>query len=102
MSRYPEADLSRLAVGSVADRPTRVRVEDYAKPLDPGAARAVIASLPDQLAARTLREVVARIARAHRDGRPVLVMCGGHVVKVGVPPCLIGLMERRVITHLAL
>src|SRR5438067_2456943 len=27
MSRYPEADLSRLAVGSVADRPTRVRGE---------------------------------------------------------------------------
>src|SRR4029077_16700760 len=34
--------------------------------------------------------------------RPVIAMCGGHVVKVGVPPCLIQLMERGVITHLAL
>jgi hypothetical protein len=102
MSRYREADLSRLTVGTVADRPTKVSVEDFARPLDPAAARAVLASLPDQLAARALREVVARIARAHHDGRPVLAMCGGHVVKVGVAPCLIQLMAAGVITHLAL
>jgi hypothetical protein len=29
-------------------------------------------------------------------------MCGGHVVKSGVSPCLIALMDRGVITHLAL
>lgn len=101
MGRYAEADLSALRTVSVAARPTRVRVEDFARPLDPAAARAVLASLPDQLAARALREVVARIADARRAGRPVIAMCGGHVVKVGVPPCLIALMERGVITHLA-
>ena len=45
MSRFPEADLSRLAVGSVADRPTRVRVEEFAKPLPAAAAREVIGAL---------------------------------------------------------
>jgi len=102
MGRHREADLSRLTVGSVASRPTRVRVEDFARPLDPAAARAVIESFPDQLAARALREVIARIARARRDGRPVVAMCGAHVIKVGVSPCLIALIERGVITHLAL
>jgi len=102
MGRYAEADLSRLRVGSALDRSTRVAVEDFARPLDPRAAAAVLASLPDQLAARALREVVARVVMAHRDRRPVLTMCGGHVVKVGVSPCLIGLLERRVISHLAL
>jgi hypothetical protein len=102
MGRYPEADLSRLAVGSVASRPTKVRVEDFARPLEPAAARAVIDSLPDQLAARALREVIARVVRAHRDRRPVVAMCGAHVIKVGVSPCLIALIERGVITHLAL
>jgi hypothetical protein len=29
-------------------------------------------------------------------------MCGAHVIKVGVSPCLIALLERGVITHLAL
>lgn len=102
MGRYREADLSRLHVGTVADRPTRVSVTDYAKPLDPAAARAVLDSLPDQLAARALREVVARVAAAHRARRPVVVMIGGHVVKSGVPPCLIVLLERGVVTHLAM
>jgi hypothetical protein len=102
MGRHPEADLSRLTVGSVASRPTRVRVEEFARPLEPAAARALIASLPDQLAARALREAVARVAASHRGGRPVVAMCGGHVVKVGVSPCLIALMEQKVITHLAM
>jgi hypothetical protein len=102
MSRFPEADLSRLAVGSVADRSTRVRVEEFAKPIRPEAAREVIDALPDQLAARVLREAIERTVRAHRDGRPVVAMLGGHVVKVGVSPCLIALMERGVVSHVAM
>ena len=102
MGRFPEADFSKLAVGSVESRETRVRVEEFARPLDPGAARAVLDSLPDQLAARALREVVARVAIARGGGRPIVAMCGGHVVKVGVSPCLIALMERGAITHLAM
>ncbi|MBI5709182.1 MAG: hypothetical protein HZC42_02615 [Candidatus Eisenbacteria bacterium] len=102
MGRYREADLSRLTVGRVPSRPTRVSVADFARPLDPAAAAAVLDALPDQLAARALREVVARVVEARRTGRPVLAMCGGHVVKVGVPPCLIALMERGVVTHLAM
>jgi hypothetical protein len=102
MGRYREADLSRLSVGSVAQRETRVSVADFAKPPDPEAAARMLASLPDQLAARSLREVIARVAAASRARRPVIAMCGGHVVKAGVSPCLIALMERGVVTHLAL
>jgi hypothetical protein len=102
MSRFREADLSRLTVGSVADRATRVRVEDFARSLNPDAARQVMDALPDQLAALALREAVERTAAAHEAGRPVVAMFGGHVIKVGASPCLIALMERRVITHLAM
>jgi hypothetical protein len=102
MSRYREADLSRLTVVHTADRPTRVSVADFARPLAPAAAAAVLAALPDQLAARSLREVVARIVRAHRAGRPVVAMLGGHVIKAGVSPCLLALLERGVLTHLAM
>ena len=101
MGRHPEADLRKLRYGSVADRPTRVRVADFAKRVPAAAARALLESLPDQLAARTLREVVTRTVAASRARRPVVAMCGGHVVKVGASPCLIELMERGVITHLA-
>ncbi|MEQ1832216.1 MAG: hypothetical protein ABL977_04110 [Candidatus Eisenbacteria bacterium] len=102
MSRYREADLSKLTRMSATERPTKVSVADFARPLDPHAAAAVVASLPDQLAARALREVVARIVMAHRTGRPVVLMLGGHVIKVGVTPCLIDLLQRGVFTHVAM
>lgn len=101
MSRYPEADLSRLRVGSVSERPTRVDVKDFARPLAPEVARALIDALPRQLAGLALREAVDRTSAAHAAGRPVVVMCGGHVIKVGVTPCLIALMEAGVVTHVA-
>jgi hypothetical protein len=102
MSRYREADLGRLSISSVEARSTRVTVADFARPLAPAAARALLESLPDQLAARALRELLARTAAAHREGRPVVAMCGGHVIKVGVSPCLVTLIERGIVTHLAM
>jgi hypothetical protein len=42
------------------------------------------------------------VIEAHRLERGVVVMLGGHIVKTGVAPVLIDLMERRVITHIAM
>jgi hypothetical protein len=102
MGRYKEADLTRLKRLSAAERPTKVSVNEFARPLEPAAAAALLRSLPDQLAARTLREVIARTQAAHRAKRPVVLMLGGHVIKVGVSPCFIELIERGVITHVAM
>jgi len=102
MSRFREADLSRLRRLSVDDRPTKVSVSQFARPLEPRAAAALLASLPDQLAATALREVITRTVAAHRAGRPVVLLAGGHVVKVGVSPCWIELIERGVVTHVAM
>lgn len=102
MSRYREADLSRLTNASVADRPTRVSVADFGSLVEPAAAKAVIAALPNQLAARALREVIARTVAAHRAGRPVVAMSGGHVIKVGASPALIALVDAGIVTHLAM
>jgi hypothetical protein len=46
--------------------------------------------------------VVNAIASAKRQERAVVVMLGGHIVKTGLSPLLIELMNRRVITHLAM
>lgn len=102
MGRYREADLSKLKRLSAADRPTKVSVSEFARPLEPAAAATLLRSLPDQLAARTLREVISRTAAAHHAGRPVVLMLGGHVIKVGVSPCFIELLERGVLTHVAM
>ncbi len=84
-------------------RPNKVRTEEFARP--PGDDRsfsAFIASLPEVLVAGDFRAVVAAIVSAARKRRAVVAMLGGHIVKTGVAPLLIDLMERRVITHLAM
>jgi hypothetical protein len=54
------------------------------------------------LVARDFRRVVDAIAAAVRDKRAVVVMLGGHIVKTGLTPLLVDLMDRGVITHLAM
>ena len=102
MTDYREADLSRLKTVPIAQRPNRVDPSLLAHP--PGADRSFAAfwhALPDLLAAKDIRDVARRVARAAgRHG--VVVMLGGHVIKVGVGPLLRQLMRRGVITHLAL
>jgi hypothetical protein len=46
-------------------------------------------------------ELIGAIVEAHRNGRPVIAMMGGHPVKLGLARYLVDLIERRIITHLA-
>ncbi len=63
---------------------------------------AFLDSLPDILAARDLRAVIAGVAAAARARRGVVLLVGGHVVKVGLGPLLRALLARGVVTHVAL
>lgn len=75
----------------------------FAKPVPAGASfEAFLGSLPDVLASRDLRAFLGLVKKARRDGRPVLFGCGAHVIKVGLQPVLIDLMERGFIQGLAL
>lgn len=98
-----EADLGKVRTIPIGGRASKVRAEDFAAP--PGADRsfaAFLASLPDILVARDFLKVVDAVAGAARAGKGVVVMLGGHVVKTGLSRLLIDLMERHVITHLAM
>jgi hypothetical protein len=82
---YREADLSRLRTVPIAGRGNKV--EEKLLGHSPGTDRsfhAFLASLPDILAARDLRTVIDHIAKAHRGGRGVILLLGGHVIKVGM------------------
>jgi hypothetical protein len=95
-------DLTRVRTVPVAGRPNRVGPADFARPpAGDHSFGAFLDSLPDVLQARSLMAVIDAMVSAARSSRPVICMMGGHIVKTGVAPVLIDLMERRVITHLA-
>ena len=80
-----------------------MRADEFAHPpADDRSFGAFLGSLPDILVARDFRRVVSAIVSAAQRGRAVVVMLGGHVVKTGLAPLLIDLMQRGIITHLAM
>ncbi len=96
-------DLSGLKTYSLHDRHSKVNIEHFGTPLKENSSlRSFIASLPDQLLGHDFPELVRRLARAHRDGKPIVVGMGAHVIKVGLNPLLIDLMQRSIITGLAM
>lgn len=98
----PPLDTTRIRTVPLARRPNKVRAEEFAQPPRADLSfEAFLGSLPDLLEARSFLAVVDAIVAAARSGRGVLCMMGGHVVKTGLAPVLIDLMERGAVTHLA-
>jgi hypothetical protein len=96
-------DFSKLNTYSVHDRFSKVTVENFAKPLKKGATiEDFLASLPDQLLGRDFPELIERLAVSHEQGKTIIIGMGAHVIKVGLNPLLIDLMERGIITGLAM
>ncbi|MDQ8153709.1 MAG: hypothetical protein P3B98_03515 [Gemmatimonadota bacterium] len=103
MSTPREADLSKVRTIPVAGRPNKVTASEFATPPKGDRSfRAFVQSLPDVLKAADFRRVVDAVVGAHRSKRAVIVMLGGHVVKTGIGPLLVDLMQRGVITDLAM
>jgi hypothetical protein len=105
MINYPPEplDFSGLHTYSVHGRHSKVSVDDFASPLQPGmTVRQLLAALPTQLAGGDFPDLVQRIAEAHGNGRPIILGMGAHVIKVGLNPILIDLMRRGIITAVAL
>jgi len=101
-SRQP-LDLSNLSTVPIADRGGKVRIEHMARPHTQGAGLAAwLEGLPKILAADSLRAVVSRLISAKQNSRAMLWGIGGHVVKCGLAPVLIDLMDRGFVTGLVM
>jgi hypothetical protein len=95
--------VSDLKTYPLKRRRSKVRVSDLATPWRQGGSFATFFStLPDILAVKTLRAVAQAIATAHRKRRPVILGLGAHVIKVGLSPIVTDLMERGIVTAVAM
>ena len=104
MTRYTRADLSRVRTISVGARHSKVRPADFAAPFDADrdSFSAFVRGLPRILKAADLRTLVQDIRVSRLRGKPVIVMIGAHVIKVGLAPVIIDLMRRDIITAIAM
>ena len=101
--KFNPIDLSGLKTYHLADRKSKVSAEEFAKTWQKGASyRTFLDNLPDILAGRQLKNVISAIATAYRNNQTILFGMGAHVIKVGLNPIVVDLMERRIITGVAM
>jgi len=100
---YSEFRLDDVRTYPLADRPSKVGHGDFARAWDPASGLpGWIDSLPNILAGADFRAVVAALKRAQAHHRGIVWGLGAHVVKTGLGPVLIGLMERGFVSAIAM
>ena len=99
---YEEFDLSGVQTYPLKSRPSKARVQDFARAHGHGGSiGAFIDSLPKILAAADFTAVVDAIVAARRADAGVVWGLGAHVIKTGLGPVLIDLMERGFVSAIA-
>ena len=106
MSIYDD-DLRPLGLDKVntyplSSRRSIVALEDFAQPIhETSSVPDFLASLPNILAVQSLRGLAKQLRRARRLGKPIIWGIGGHVIKTGLAPLIIDLMNRGFVTAIA-
>ena len=99
---YAEFDLSGITTYPLKSRASKARVADFARPSVPGGSiGAFVDSLPGMLAAADFKAVVRAITAARRADAGIVWGLGAHVIKTGLGPVLIDLMERGFVSAIA-
>ena len=87
----------------LATRKSKVSMREFARASDTSISLTkFLDSLPDILAARDLRDLLSAIIEARQKHKAILWGMGGHVIKVGLGPVVIDLMDRGFISGMAM
>ncbi len=100
--RYTPISLDNIKTTRLKQRKSKVRLNDLGSPFKGGDFKEFLVSLPDILAVKSLKEVAGAVIKAKKAKRPVILGMGAHPIKVGLSPVIIDLMEKGVITAVAM
>jgi hypothetical protein len=99
----PRLDVQRARTYPLGGRPSKVATSALGGSLEAGLRFSEwLDRLPDILAAADVRFAARTIAAARLANRGVALGMGAHAIKVGLTPLLVDLMERGVLTSVAL
>jgi hypothetical protein len=99
---YEQFDLSGVRTYPLKSRASKTRIDDFARPFPSGGSiGAFVDSLPSLLAAGDFKAVVGAIVEAKRKSGGIVWGLGAHVIKTGLGPIVIDLMERGFVSAIA-
>ncbi len=98
-----EIDFGKIRTVPFVEIDRHVSVDQFMRPSDAGESlRSFIDSLPPVLAAADFKDFQRRILEAVDGGKHVVAMMGAHVIKCGLSLILIDLIERGILTAIAM
>ena len=99
---YEEFDLSGVKTYPLRSRASKVTRAQFATPYKKGTGVAgFLEGLPSLLAVSDFRAVVQALLAARRAGRAIIWGLGAHVLKTGLSPVIVDLMERGFVSAVA-
>ncbi len=100
--KHVPISFEKVRTCSLKKRKSKFSRDKLGKPFTGGTFSSFLDSLPDTLASRDLIEISKAIVKARKKGRPVVLGMGAHPIKVGLTPVIIKLMEKNIITAVAM
>jgi len=101
--KFEPIDLSEVKTYPLSKRKSKVSTAEFAKTWQKGANfKDFLDRLPDILAGSDLKTVISSTVKAFRKNKTIVFAMGAHVTKVGLNPIIIDLMERGIITAVAM
>ena len=99
---YEEFDLSGVKTYPLRSRESKVSLAQFATPYKKGTGvDGLLKTLPSLLAASDFKAVVQALLAARAGGRAIIWGLGAHVLKTGLSPVIVDLMERGFVSAIA-
>jgi hypothetical protein len=102
MKKFVPVNLRHIKTCSLRRRKSKLTRDRLCKPFTGGSFKVFLKNLPDVLASRDFKEIVAAIVRAKKKRKPVILGMGAHPIKVGLTPLIINLMKNGIINAVAM
>lgn len=101
--KFKPISIKAVRTYPLKDRKSKVHARDFALPFSPGKSFSeFLGGLPNLLGAKGLLDAAGAVVRAKKEGRTVAIGMGAHVIKAGLGPVVIDLIERGVIDAVAM
>jgi hypothetical protein len=103
VDRSSPISLDKVKTYPLKERGSKVKIEDFGKAWESGQSMSQwLRSLPKILAGNEFREVVEGLVQAAVSDKTIILALGAHAIKVGLNPIILDLLDRRIISGLAM
>ncbi len=100
---FDPLDISKVKTYSLTERESKISTADVCTPPKGGMTlKDYFNGLPNILAAKDIKDLISAITVAVNENKTIILAMGAHVIKVGLGPLIVDLIERGIVSLVAM